>query len=94
LTGVTLQGQTNMIKVWTEGEALQQALGVIQQECEYIFENDESFMKEFCKGNFWILNNIYFNDEYLKLHYILDCGQHIGDAVPIEDYFKWRDKND
>lgn len=73
-------------------DKLAQSLGVIRQHIDFIFDNEESFLKEFGKGVCSDLTEVYFSDNRLKIGYVVDCGMHIGDVVPIDRYIDWRMK--
>ena len=65
-------------------------LCVLGSELDYIFDNTESFMKAFSRVDYWELVAVYFSDTKIKIHYILDCGQHVSDEKEIADYLDWR----
>ena len=61
------------------------------KEIEYIFDNEESFMDKFAVGKWETLIDVTFSDRYIKIVYLLDCGQHISDRISLDEYyFSWR----
>lgn len=65
-------------------------INLLAKECQFIFNNEKSFIEAFCKGDVWIFKFASFCDEYINFGYILDCGQHLTDTIRIEDYINWK----
>ena len=65
-------------------------LGILDCEIKYIFENEESFLERFCKGNIMDLIDVTFSSTNIKMVYVLESGQHIADSATIEAYQEWR----
>lgn len=73
-----------------DASALTPLLGVLNTEIRYIFDNDESFLSRFGKGDIMDLIEISFTSHHVKIVYVLDCGQHVCDTVAMDDYMDWR----
>lgn len=69
---------------------LNDALSVVNEELDFIFENDAAFLAAFSKGNTMLLVSVHFSGSDLRIVYVLDCGQHVVDTVQLEDYSKWK----
>ena len=65
-----------------------QSLSLIEST---VYDNEDSFMERFAKYGDTLmgLTGIHFGSEYIKFHYILQCGQHIADGIKIEEFFEW-----
>jgi len=63
-------------------------------EFEYdVFENEESFLKEFCAGqDVMTLLEISFTSSSIKIVYILQCGQHIVNSFNLTRFLLWYNK--
>jgi len=72
--------------------ALQTALKAINNEIDFIFDREEEFLERFSKGNTIDLTEVSFTSISVKIVYILDCGQHVTDSIPMDDYLAWRGK--
>jgi hypothetical protein len=70
-------------------EPLMISLSVLNAEIRRIFDNEESFLKRFGKGSIMDLMEVSFTSQYLKISYVLDCGQHVCDTVKMSDYLDW-----
>ena len=66
------------------------ALKSIDAEIGYIFDNEELFLERFAKGNIINLTTVSFTGTSVKIVYVLDCGQHVSDSIPMADYLAWR----
>jgi len=51
------------------------------------FDYEDVFLKTFGNSDAWILTQISWDSSKMRFVYILDCGQHIADSVPIERWF-------
>ena len=56
-----------------------------------VYDNEDSFMDRFAKYGDTLmgLTGIHFGSEGIKIHYILQCGQHIADGIKIEEFVEW-----
>ena len=52
-------------------------------------DHTRKFLKIFCKGDAWILNSVSWNDENMHFSYVLRSGQHVGDSVKLEEWYKF-----
>ena len=72
-------------------KAVLRALG---SEIDYIHDNIDSFMKQFARGYvWWMLEDVTFSDEQIRVYYVLDCGQHVVTEEKIKVYLEWRRSN-
>lgn len=54
---------------------------------EIVFTNEDEFLKRFAKSeDAWILTEVSWYSEGMRITYILHSGQHIGDKFPIKDW--------
>lgn len=80
-----------MSEAKNEASELMPLLGALNTEIRHIFDNDETFLNRFAKGEWTDLVEVSFTSHHVKIVYVLDCGQHVADTVAIDDYFNWRD---
>jgi len=66
------------------------SLDVLNTEIDYIFANDISFLERFGEGDIMDLIEVSFTNQYVKIVYVLYCGQHICDKITMDDYLEWR----
>ena len=75
-----------------KGESdLRALLCVLGSELDYIHDNTKDFMAKFAIEGYCELIDVYFSDTKIKIHYVMDCGQHVSDEKDIAEYLKWRD---
>lgn len=55
------------------------------------FDNEETFFAEFCPDA-WILTQVSWDCENMRIVYILDSGQHISDSFKIDKWIKFLEK--
>lgn len=58
----------------------------------FIFDNEESFLKRFIcslESEGVELLGVYFSSECVKVHYLLSCGQHVGDTIKNDKVMEW-----
>lgn len=79
-----------MSEAKNEASELIPLLDALNTEIRHIFDNDESFLDRFGKGEIMDLTEVSFTSHHLKIVYVLDCGQHVCDTVAMDDYFDWR----
>jgi len=61
-------------------------------ELDAIFNHDAMFLDEFAKGDYMLLAEVSFTNNSLKITYVLNCGRHVCDTIPIDEYMEWRRK--
>lgn len=67
----------------------EEMLNFLDKEITLIYNNLESFERNFCDGNELI--SVSFNAENIKLLFIMDNGQHCGTSFKIDMYKNWRE---
>ncbi len=55
------------------------------------FDNEETFFAEFCPAA-WILTQVSWDCENMRIVYILSCGQHVSDSVKIDKWINFLEK--
>lgn len=55
----------------------------------YVADRLESFMTRFCLGAGMDLYTIAFSSERVHIYYVLECGQHVHNNVPFEEFNLW-----
>ena len=51
-----------------------------------VFDNNYIFIDMFCKGDVYMLVDVFFGSNGIYIHYIMDSGQHISDVITIEEF--------
>jgi len=74
-------------------DAFTMMLTTLEEEIDYIFDNDISFLNQFAKGRYMDLTEVSFTANQVRISYILDNGQHVGDSITMCDYLAWRIKD-
>ena len=79
----------------------EQAMDVIQQEINYIFKHEVSFLREFGQERPALghegmgeLTSISFAEAYVHFVYVTDVGQSFFDAIPVDVYLTWKIDNE
>jgi hypothetical protein len=66
---------------------------LLNEECQFIFDNDKSFMDKFCGLKFPELTSVTFNSNYVHFaYYDINTGAHFSDAVSLIEYDNWKEK--
>lgn len=66
--------------------------GVLSSLSEYIgliYDNDESFLKEFVRGEAFDLVEVTFGSEHLRISYVLEGGPTVTDAIEMDRFIAW-----
>ena len=71
-------------------EALIAALNEWQ---DFVDKNEDAFVEEFCVGNTLILSSVYWSHSNMRVVYVLDCGQHVVNSVPMDDWVQFYNKH-
>lgn len=50
---------------------------------------DPEFEKRFCKGKCWIPCDVSWDSENMRVHYIIDSGQHVGDSFKMGEWMEF-----
>ena len=59
-------------------------LKLIDDANEIIFDNLNTFNKQFCHDQAWEFLGVSFSTEYANIVYVLECGQTVSDSIEIE----------
>ena len=71
---------------------LHQIMKDIQPYMKFIFEHEDEFLKEFMKTTGGEIIDISFGSDEVKFVCCLESGQHIQDAITIDDFIPWMRK--
>lgn len=59
----------------------------------YVADHEQSFIERFCLGKVMDMYCIAFSSNQVHYYYVLDCGQHIHNHVPFEEFNLWMSEN-
>ena len=81
-------------RVMLNGVQFKAVLRALGSEIDYIHDDIDFFMKQFARGgDWWMLEDVTFSDEQIRVYYILESGRHIVTEEKIEVYLEWRRAN-
>ena len=61
---------------------------------QFVVDNEHKFCETFCKYASDIgIVNMYFGSERMYFAYVLKCGQHVGDTIPMSDFLDFYNQN-
>lgn len=70
------------------------ALAVIDRYIQIVYDNEESFLDKFTDMRGYDLTSITFDQEFVRIVYIIECGQHVVDSIYITSFIEWMKAND
>jgi hypothetical protein len=68
-----------------------QVINTLEQWERIAFDHEPAFLERFCSGDAWQLINVSWSANHMKIGYIVDSGQHIGDSVAITEWLDFLD---
>ena len=82
-------------------DGIQPVLNTLDNLTSLVFDYEKEFNEEVFNGLIFDIISLEFSSEYVSVHYILECGQHIGGAVTMKNFLlfvnkykqKWEDKH-
>ncbi len=72
-----------------EVQGLATAAAKLAQAEAAVFANADSFANRFCTGDVMDITGVWFSSRQVKFAYVLDCGQHISDEIPLDEFCAW-----
>ena len=78
-----------------ENNDKQIALNTLNAWTDLAYEKEDDFMAHFTKEKLSSLGlcGVWWNDEGMKIYYILDSGQHITNDFSIAEWLTWYEEN-
>ena len=64
----------------------------IEPYTKFVFEHEDEFMKYFCSPGATDVVSMSFGNDELQFTFIKESGQHIQDAITIDDFIPWMRK--
>ena len=74
---------------------LHQIMKDIEPYTKFVFEHEDEFLKSFAKVGFddiFCLSEVSFGADEIKTVYVLESGQHLGDAITADEFITWMRK--